>query len=60
MKKYVIILRRKDEYPMFKYIRIETVCSNFQEALEEGQKKINGLMFGQKIVYEIDSINREW
>ena len=59
MEKYVIILRRKDYYYMFKYIQVETVCSNFEEALKEAQKMINKLLYGQKIVYEIDTISRQ-
>ena len=59
MEKYVILLRRKDNYYLFRYIQVETVCSNFAEALEEAQKKINGLLYGQKIVYEIETISRQ-
>lgn len=60
MEKYLILLKRKDNYPEFRLIKVETVCSNFEEAVEEAQKKINGLQYGQKIVYEIDTITRVW
>lgn len=59
MKKYFILLRRKDGYPMFRYIKIEIVCRNFEEALIEAREKINGLILGQKVEYEIDTITRE-
>lgn len=60
MEKYVIFLRRKDDSLMFRYIKIETVCRNFEEASIEARRKINGLLFGQHVEYEIDTIAREW
>ena len=60
MDKYVIFLRRKDEGLTFRYIKIEAICRNFEEATVEARKKINGLLFGQHIEYEIDTIARVW
>lgn len=57
MKKYLILLRREDG-DSFKFVQIETACRNFDEALAEAREKINGLLLGQKMVYEIDIITR--
>lgn len=58
MKKYLILLRREDEDSTFKFVQIETACRNFDEALAEAREKVNGLLLGQKMVYEIDTIAR--
>jgi hypothetical protein len=58
MKKYLILLRREDEDTTFKFVQIETACSNFDEALAEAREKVNRLLLSQKMVYEIDTIAR--
>lgn len=58
MKKYLILLRREDEDTTFKFVQIETACSNFDEALAEAREKVNKLLLSQKMVYEIDTIAR--
>ena len=59
MNIYVICLKREDNEPYKRFVKIKRKCTSFTEAYAEAYRKVEELLNEKKIYYEVIEISKQ-